>query len=168
MHPRHQTIIKFLKQLGHTCACNSLTVMNIKELATRFDSTLHKLDMQSLRDACDVLVYRGILQHVCNDVTEETSYFMIQSDKSHDDDDDDYTTEDNVTDDNNEDDYETDEEETKEYNVERILMRNRGRHQDYYLVLWEDGDKTWEPRSVLMDDIPELVLGFDRHARYIQ
>lgn len=51
------------------------------------------------------------------------------------------------------------------YKVERILERRRRGRGYAYLVKWlgyPDSENTWEPRTRLMRDVPELVESFDR------
>ena len=58
---------------------------------------------------------------------------------------------------------------TKLYIVESILKRRtkRGRHTEY-LIKWQgfpSHEATWEPRSLLMEDVPGLVKAFDARQR---
>ncbi len=51
------------------------------------------------------------------------------------------------------------------YIVEALLRRRKKRNSFEYLVKWEgypEHDSSWEPRSALLQDVPELVHEFDK------
>lgn len=53
---------------------------------------------------------------------------------------------------------------SRKYEVEKILDKRIRRGKVEYLVKWKhysDHYNTWEPQSVLLEDIPELIEVFD-------
>jgi hypothetical protein len=48
------------------------------------------------------------------------------------------------------------------YQVEKILGKFKINNKIYYEVLWRTGEKTKEPRSELIKDIPLLIKQFDK------
>ena len=50
------------------------------------------------------------------------------------------------------------------YNVKEVLDSRA----DELYVLWETGEKTWEPRSNMLQDVPELVKAYDRKTGVLE
>ena len=52
-----------------------------------------------------------------------------------------------------------------EYTVKKIIGKNKEGRKIYYLVWWDKclkKDATWEPRSELIKDVPQLVREYER------
>jgi hypothetical protein len=46
--------------------------------------------------------------------------------------------------------------------IDKILSKIKQKGKIYYKVLWDDGSETTEPRSMLMQDVPDLIKDFDK------
>ena len=51
------------------------------------------------------------------------------------------------------------------WNVDKIIKRVKKSGKVYYEVLWENKEKTQEPRSELIKDIPDMVKAFEKKSK---
>jgi len=51
----------------------------------------------------------------------------------------------------------------EKYTIEKLLDRKKEKNKVLFKVKWKNYSKpTWEPRSILMKDVPELVKEYEK------
>jgi chromobox protein 5 len=56
----------------------------------------------------------------------------------------------------------------EEYAIDKLLRQRDGPHEQEIEVKWKgwtDEHNTWEPRSELLKDVPQMVAAFDSRPR---